>query len=102
MQYRIAFEDSYHPLISRARQLVAQEFLTRSQIPINSAEAINTQPVATNGNTAGKPYVKLPNIDLPKFDSSYERKFPFGIRVSNRVKYSAFIDTTLFESVFNQ
>lgn len=63
------FKDSYNEIISRARNIAAG-----NQI----AQPINVQPgMLPIESLAIRPNVKLPNIELPKFDGNYERWIPF-------------------------
>ncbi|XP_029163718.1 uncharacterized protein LOC114936567 [Nylanderia fulva] len=68
---RITFEDLYHELLSKARTISMIEGST------SSATNFNIQPIAQNDPLIVRPMVKLPNIDLPKFDENYERWIPF-------------------------
>ncbi|XP_072764624.1 uncharacterized protein [Anoplolepis gracilipes] len=46
-------------------------------MPVPQIAQINAIPVAQGPQVIVRPSVKLPNIDLPKFDGSYERWIPF-------------------------
>ncbi|XP_072761503.1 uncharacterized protein [Anoplolepis gracilipes] len=69
---RISFEDCFHEIISNARKLSITE-----QMPVPQIAQINAIPVAQGPQVIVRPSVKLPNIDLPKFDGSYECWIPF-------------------------
>lgn len=68
---RVNFEDAYHEIITKARKLSMTEQVHAPQIVHT-----NAQPIV-QGNQVALPRVKLPNIDLPKFDGNYERWIPF-------------------------
>lgn len=65
---RTNFEDSYHQMISKARNYVTG---TRAGSAILQPGSMPAEPIAI------RPNVKLPSIELPKFDGSYERWIPF-------------------------
>ncbi|XP_070163515.1 uncharacterized protein [Polyergus mexicanus] len=69
LTHRASFEDSYHGIISKARNIAAGNL---------AARAINVQPgILPVDPFTVRPSVKLPNIELPKFDGNYERWIPF-------------------------
>lgn len=65
---RINFEDAYYATISRARNVAMTNQIAQQ----------NIQPIAGPIEPlVFRPNVKLPNIELPKFDGNYERWIPF-------------------------
>ncbi|XP_025997710.1 uncharacterized protein LOC113006001 [Solenopsis invicta] len=69
---RVHFEDTFHAIITKARRACI------TGQPLNSQNAtLNAQPVFQQGQVVVRPNVKLPNIDLPKFERNYERWIPF-------------------------
>ncbi|XP_011157578.2 uncharacterized protein LOC105194393 [Solenopsis invicta] len=77
LQQRDLFEDSFHQLISKARQLTAREHVSQFQNLNNTPQPGVTPPIVLNERVVNKPLVKLPSIDSPKFDGNYERWIPF-------------------------
>ncbi|XP_070153665.1 uncharacterized protein [Polyergus mexicanus] len=69
---RSNFEDAYHELITKARRLSLTV-----QMPAPQIVHANAQPIVHEEQLVVRPMVKLPNIDLPKFDGNYERWIPF-------------------------
>lgn len=68
---RASFEDAYHALITKAERLsVTAQAVIPQNIPVNAQPVLGEQFIA-------RPVVKLPNIELPKFDGNYERWIPF-------------------------
>lgn len=65
------FEDLYHQIITEARRLSITE-----QAPALQNTQVNAQPIVQS-EPGIRPIVKLPNIELPKFDGNYERWIPF-------------------------
>ncbi|KYN29321.1 hypothetical protein ALC57_01238, partial [Trachymyrmex cornetzi] len=77
-QYRNEFENTYYELISKGRQLISKEHSTHLlSSTINDQPAIDHPDALTNNPNAVRSVVKLPNIDLPKFDDDYEQWIPF-------------------------
>ncbi|XP_018364596.1 PREDICTED: uncharacterized protein LOC108762191 [Trachymyrmex cornetzi] len=77
-QQRTTFEDSYHELISKARQIKLKDHPMYSQPAAGISQAI-IQPhaAAINETAIVQTRAILPTIDLPKFDGNYERWVPF-------------------------
>ncbi|XP_018405357.1 PREDICTED: uncharacterized protein LOC108781749, partial [Cyphomyrmex costatus] len=74
---RINFEDSYHELISRARQIKLKERPTSPQLATGMPQAVIPQPAVVIEPAIAQTRTILPTIDLPKFDGNYERWVPF-------------------------
>lgn len=65
---RNIFEDSYHELISKARELLkGNQAIPPTNLQPGISQFLLLDPLAI------RPVVKLPNIDIPKFDGNYER-----------------------------
>lgn len=65
---RADFEDSYHKIITDARRLSMTD-----QPIVFPSPRVDAQSVVQGEQFAIRPIVKLPSIDLPKFDGNYER-----------------------------
>ncbi|XP_039312439.1 uncharacterized protein LOC105203331 [Solenopsis invicta] len=78
IQQRIEFENSYHELISKARLIELRDRPTQPP-PLAGTPRILVQPqaIAVDEQAAAGTHVKLPRIDMPKFDGNYERWVPF-------------------------
>lgn len=74
---RNEFEDTYHALVTKARKLSTSQSISGSITCNNVFSVSNALPNVQVEQIAMRPAVKLPNIELPKFDGSYERWIPF-------------------------
>ncbi|XP_011684955.1 PREDICTED: uncharacterized protein LOC105448201 [Wasmannia auropunctata] len=78
MQQRIDFEDTYHELISKARRMSLKDQPVHPLLSTAMPQApMQARAVALNEPGVVQSRVKLPNIDLPKFNGNYERWVPF-------------------------
>jgi len=73
---RSHFEDNYFKLIATARELQVSERALPNQIPQQAGQFL-PQAEDNSGQALLRPSVKLPNIELPKFDGNYEHWIPF-------------------------
>ena len=70
MQYRISFDNQYHELIAKPRRIDLKDQPSHSQL--SAGVPVTVQPWAANGQTVAQAHVKLPSIDLLKFNDNYE------------------------------
>ncbi|XP_011169770.2 uncharacterized protein LOC105202790 [Solenopsis invicta] len=72
------FENSYHAIITSAKALQSHQDQTKRPSSVNSVpeRSVGNPQVNVFAQPVG-PKVKLPNIELPKFDGSYNKWIPF-------------------------